>query len=116
MSQYSKKKIDEALQLLESAAKDKKDDLKGYIGERYRHIRSVFKPEGQSAIAQSTHELKNRVKKLEESWNKGRERTQNFLETTNKNVHEKPLQYIGGAAVTSFVLGLMFRQRKGDQL
>ena len=116
MSQYSKKKIDDALQLLESAAKEKKNDLKVHIGERYRHIRGIFKGDGQSALQASTQELKNRVKKLEEGWNKGRERTQNFLENTNKKVHEKPLQYIGGAAVTSFVLGLLLKQRKNDSL
>jgi len=116
MNQYSKRKIDAALELLESAAKDKKNDLKEHIGERYRHIRDIFKAEGQSALHLSTDELKNRVKKLEEGWNKGRERTQNFLEDTNRKVHERPLQYIGGAAVTSFMIGLLFRKRKDDSL
>jgi len=49
MEHTSNEKISEALKLLEDAAKQKKDELKSVMSDKYTHLRNVYRGDrGQS--------------------------------------------------------------------
>ena len=94
----SNAKISEALELLNEAAKEKKDELKGLISNRYTHIR-----EAMTSTAEHAQEVINQ----------GKEKVQEIAGDVDKRVHKDPWVYIGGAAVASLLLGyLMGSKRK----
>ncbi len=94
----SNAKISEALELLNEAAKEKRDELKGIIGNRYAHIQEAMAAgveQGKEAIAQ------------------GRDKVIEIASDVDKRVHKDPWVYIAGTAAASLLLGyLMGSKRK----
>lgn len=83
----SNTKISEALELLNEAAKEKRDELKGLMTDKYAHIR-----EAVAAGAGQAKEMAGDV---------------------DKRVHKDPWVYIAGAAAASLIFGyLMGSKRK----
>lgn len=96
-------KIDEALHLLNQAAKDKKDDLHKLITEKYSNIRGVFKDDvelGREALNQ----FKTTAGKYVQD---GREKITQAASDLDQQVHKHPWQFIGGVAVGALLLGLV---------
>jgi ElaB/YqjD/DUF883 family membrane-anchored ribosome-binding protein len=94
----SNAKINEALELLNEAAKEKKDELKGLMVNKYSHIREAMTTgveNAQEAIAQ------------------GKEKVMEIAGDVDKRVHKDPWVYIAGTAAASLLLGyLMGSKRK----
>ena len=94
----SNAKISEALELLNEAAKDKQNELKSLISNRYSHIREAMSTgveHGKEVIIQ------------------GKEKVIEMAGDVDKRVHKDPWVYIAGAASVSLVLGyLMGSKRK----
>ena len=94
----SNAKISEALELLNEAAREKKDELQGLMVNKYAHIREAMSSgveHAQEAIAQ------------------GREKVIEIAGDVDKRVHKDPWVYIAGAAAASLLLGyLMGSKRK----
>jgi len=97
-SRTSNAKISEALELLNEAAKEKKDELKGLMTNRFSHIREAMASgaeHAQEVIAQ------------------GKEKVGEIAGDVDKRVHKDPWAYIAGAAAASLLLGyLMGSKRK----
>ena len=91
-------KISEALELLNEAAKEKKDELKGLMSNKYSHIRDV---------------MSSGVEHAQEAILQGKEKVKEIAIDVDKRVHKDPWIYIAGAAATSLLLGyLMGSKRK----
>jgi ElaB/YqjD/DUF883 family membrane-anchored ribosome-binding protein len=97
--------IEEALKLLEEAAKQKKDELRTVMSDKYTHLKHLIM-ESESSLVQSlteakTHAAAAAVHAKEASVEKARE----LAGDVDKNVHRNPWAYIGGTAVISLLLG-----------
>ncbi|MDO8675026.1 MAG: DUF883 domain-containing protein [Candidatus Omnitrophota bacterium] len=105
----SNTKISEALELLNEAAKEKRDELKGLMANRYSHIR-----EAMTAGVEHGKEALNHTKDLaQEAIIKGGKKAKEIAGDVDKRVHKDPWAYIAGATAASLLLGyLMGSKRK----
>ena len=94
----SNAKISEALELLNEAAKEKRDELKGLMANRYSHIREAMTSGAQQG---------------KEALTQGKEKVMEIAGDVDQRVHKDPWVYIAGTAVASLLLGyLMGSKRK----
>ena len=94
----SNAKISEALGLLNEAAKEKNDELKGLITSKYSHLREAM----TAGVDQAQEVIKQ-----------GREKVIEIAGDVDKRVHKDPWVYIAGTAAASLLLGyLMGSKRK----
>ena len=105
----SNAKIAEALELLNEAAKEKKDELKGLMSNRYSHIR-----EAMTSGAEHGKEIFKHTQDLaQETIDQGKEKVMEIAGDVDKRVHKDPWVYIAGTAAASLLLGyLMGSKRK----
>jgi ElaB/YqjD/DUF883 family membrane-anchored ribosome-binding protein len=94
----SNAKISEALELLNEAAKEKRDELNGLMANKYAHIREA---------------MTSGVEHAQEAILQGKEKVKEIAGDVDKRVHKDPWAYIAGAAAVSLLLGyLMGSKRK----
>ena len=94
----SNAKISEALELLNEAAKDKKEELKSLMTNKYAYIQEAM----ATGIDQTQHVLVQ-----------GKEKVKEIVCDVDKHAHKEPWIYIAGTAVASLLLGyLMGSKRK----
>ena len=94
----SSAKINEALELLNEVAREKKDELKGLMVNKYAHIREAMSSGAEHA---------------QEAINQGKEKVIEMASDVDKRVHKDPWVYIAGTAASSLLLGyLMGAKRK----
>ena len=99
----SNKKFEEALELLNAAARDKKDEIQGLLGDKYTDIRRVIE---QTAKQQSKN-LK-RAQRVAGQWiNENEETLRDMASDVDEEVRQNPWQYIAGAAVGALLLGFI---------
>ena len=99
----STKKFEEALQLLNEAAKDKKDEIQNLLGDKYTDIRKII----EQAAAKQKQNFK-RVQRVAEDWmEEGEDRLNEVASELDESVHENPWPYIGGVAVGALLLGFI---------
>ena len=101
----SSENIAEALKLLEEAAKQKKDELRTVMTDKYSHLKSLI-VESESSLAKSLSDAKKHAAEAaahakEVSVEKAKE----LAGDVDKSVHRNPWPYIGGTAVISLLLG-----------
>ena len=93
----SNAKIGEALELLNEAAKEKKDELKGLMINKYAHIREAMMPGFEHAQETIAHS-KDKVIEIAGS--------------VDKRVHKDPWVYIGGTVAVSLLLGYFMGSKR----
>ena len=111
METTSSMKIEEALKLLEEAAKQKKDELKAAMSDKYTHLKSVL-VEGEHNLAQKlsdakAHAVEAAVHAKEVAVDKACE----VARGVDKSVHENPWPYIGGTAAVGLLLGYILGRK-----
>ncbi len=94
-------KITEALELLNEAAREKKDELKGLLNDRYSHIKQ--------AMSTGTEQIIEKAKQFAEE---GKERITDVASEADKRVRKNPWPYIAGAAAASLIVGYLMGKRK----
>lgn len=100
-SKKSNGKISEALELLNEAAKEKKDELKGLITDRYSHIK-----EAMTSGAEHGKEIIKKTKDFaQEAMVEGEEKVKEVVGNVDKRVRKDPWAYIIGTAAVSLLLG-----------
>lgn len=102
-----KDKIQEALELLNEAAQDKKHEVYEMVGEKYGHLREVFDETLENGRAAANGVKKKFAKNLHSEEKKLREAA-NFW---NRKIHKEPWMIIGGVALGSLALGLLLRKK-----
>ena len=113
MEHKSSENIAAALKLLEEAAKQKKDELRTIMSDKYTNLRSLIL-ENESGLMESLtvvkdHALEAATDVKEASVEKARE----IARDVDEGVHQNPWPYIAGSAVISVLLGyILGRSRK----
>lgn len=101
----SSESIAEALKLLEEAAKQKKDELKSVLSNKYTHLRDVIvETEGslmKSLASAKDHAVQAATNAKEASVDKACE----ISRDVDRSVHHNPWPYIAGSAVVGLLLG-----------
>ena len=104
----SNAKISEALELLNEAAKEKKDELKGLMANRYSHIREAM----TSGVDHGKEVLKHAQDIAKDTIIKGSEKAKEIASDVDKRVHKDPWPYIAGAAAVSLLLGYFMGSKR----
>ena len=107
----SSKKFEEALQLLNEAAKDKKDEIQNLLGDKYTDIRKII----EQAAAKQKQNLK-RAQRVAGEWiEEGEETLRDVASEVDERVHENPWPYIGGVAIGALLLGFILGSSSRDK-
>lgn len=102
MDRFEDKRINEALELLNEAARDKTAELQAAMQNKYTDLSSV--------VRAFTDQMKNRAA---EKFEAGKQKAVDVATDINKSVHKNPWAYIGGAAAAALVFGfLLGRSRR----
>ena len=112
MEKTSGESISEALKLLEEAAKQKKDELKSVMSDKYTHLRNLI-VETENSLGKSLSDAgKHVVKAATHSRDAGVEKAQEIADDVDKRVHSNPWPYIAGTAGAAVLLGYILGQNR----
>jgi ElaB/YqjD/DUF883 family membrane-anchored ribosome-binding protein len=101
-------KITEALELLNEAAKEKRDELKGLLTDKYSHIKQAL-----AAGAEHGKQMYDKAKHLtHDALIEGEEQIKKVAIEVDKSVHKDPWPYIAGAAAFSLLVGYLLGSRR----
>ena len=107
-AQIKKDKIQEALELLNDAAQEKKDEVYELLGSKYESLREIFED-----AAQNGHELVGEAKKrIAKGLQVEEKKIKEIASQMDKKVRRKPWVFLGSVALGSLVLGLIFGGKK----
>ncbi|MBF0483124.1 MAG: DUF883 family protein [Candidatus Omnitrophica bacterium] len=104
----SSTKISEALELLNEAAKEKKDELKNLMVNKYAHIKEAMNAEvdqGKAAL-QQTKDMAQKVMV------EGKEKVKEIAGHADKCVRQDPWSYIAGTAAVAILLGYIMGSKR----
>ena len=104
----SNAKISEALELLNEAAKEKKDELKNLMSNKYAHIREAM----THGVEHGKEILKHTQDMTQETINEGKEQVMAIASDVDKRVHKDPWVYIAGTAAASVLLGYLLGAKR----
>jgi ElaB/YqjD/DUF883 family membrane-anchored ribosome-binding protein len=90
------KRITEALELLNSVAKDKKNELEQVISNKFGDFKSLV----EGVAGKVKHQAVD-------SYEISKEKIEDVLSEVDKSVHKNPWPYIGGTAAVALLLGYL---------
>jgi ElaB/YqjD/DUF883 family membrane-anchored ribosome-binding protein len=98
---FDDKRINEALELLNEVARDKKVELQGIVSNKYGELRS--------AIGGVAGKLQHNVV---ETYQRGTEKAKELASEVDESVHKNPWPYLGGTALGFLILGYFLGRSK----
>ena len=104
----SNKKFEEALHLLNEAARDKKDEISRLLTDKYEYIKDAL---GET-VDKNKQNLSRIRKAADEALEEGGERLKDAAEDIDEKVRENPWPYIGGVAIGTLLLGYILGASK----
>ena len=112
MEATSNEKIAEALKLLEEAAKEKKDELRSLVSNRYTHLKTALVDAEHSAAETLTAAQKRAVEALVHAKEVGKEKVKEAATAVDGRVHANPWPFIGGTAVVALLTGFILGRKQ----
>lgn len=106
----SGEKLSEALKLLEEAAKEKKEEIRSLIEDKYTHLRAAVVDAEHGAAEALTAAQKALLHAKEVS----EEKIRKAARTVDSHAHQNPWPYIGGTAVVALLLGYILGRKSKD--
>jgi ElaB/YqjD/DUF883 family membrane-anchored ribosome-binding protein len=103
MDKFEDKRINEALELLNAVARDKKAELQAAMESKYTDLSSV--------VTAFTDQVKNRAT---EKFEAGKQKVVDVATDIDKSVHKNPWAYIGGAAAAGLMFGFLLSRSRRD--
>ena len=100
---HSTKKFEEALQLLNEAAREKKEEIQSLIGDKYSQLRDVL----EDSAKKGRKNLKRARSEAEDWIGENTEDLREAVSDLDERVHENPWAYLGGVAVGALLLGFI---------
>jgi ElaB/YqjD/DUF883 family membrane-anchored ribosome-binding protein len=111
-TQTSNENFAAALKLLEEAAKQKKDELKAVMSDKYTNLRSLILEKEGSFMTSLTTAKDQALEMTAHAREAGVEKTREIAHDVDENVHQNPWPYIAGSALVGVLLGyIMGRNR-----
>jgi len=107
-------KLAEALSLLEEAAKEKKDEIRTLIAEKYTHLKGAVVDAEHGAAEALSAAQKRAVDALIHAKEVSEEKIKKAAHTVDSHVHQNPWPYIGGTAVVALLLGYILGKKGKD--
>ena len=113
MEHTSSENVAEALKLLEEAAKQKRDELKSLLSDKYTHLRSVIVDAEGSLLKSLSDARKHTVAAATYAKEVSVEKACEIAHDVDKHVHKNPWPYLAGTAAVGVLLGFILgRSRK----
>lgn len=103
MERFEDKRINEALELLNAVARDRKSELEAAVRDKYADFKSLVSALGAEAKSRA-------VDKVEA----GKQKAVDVAKDVDESVHRNPWAFIGGAALTGLLLGLLLGRSRRD--
>lgn len=103
MDRFEDVRINEALELLNAVARDRKTELQSAIQGKYAELRSV--------VTGFTDEVKARGT---ESLEAGKQKVEEVATDIDQSVRRNPYAFIGGAALVGLVVGMLISHSRKD--
>jgi ElaB/YqjD/DUF883 family membrane-anchored ribosome-binding protein len=101
----SSENIAEALKLLEEAAKQKKDELRTVMTDKFTHLKDLIM-ENENSLAKSLSDAKKHAAEAAaHAKDVSVEKAREIAGDVDKSVHRNPWPYVGGAAVIGLLFG-----------
>ena len=107
----SNDKITEALKLLESAAKEKKDELRNLVVDKYAHLKDTFIDAEGSVKNHLGSARKKATGAAGQARDISEEKVREIARTVDEDVHKNPWPYLGGVAVGALLLGFILGKK-----
>jgi ElaB/YqjD/DUF883 family membrane-anchored ribosome-binding protein len=101
-------KIDDALRVLNEAAPQKQEEIRRMIKKNYRNVKSMMK-EWEEEAKDSLENLGDRVSQFQHDVVDQAKKTSKKVD---RQVHEHPWSYIGGAALVGLAAGVLIGWRR----
>jgi ElaB/YqjD/DUF883 family membrane-anchored ribosome-binding protein len=98
---FEDKRINEALDLLNELAKDKKADFEELLTDKYSHLKT--------ALGGVAGKLRHQA---EETFSQGKQKAKEMAGVMDGSVHKNPWPYIGGTALGFLILGFFLGRSK----
>ena len=113
MERKSSENIAAALKLLEETAKQKRDELRTLMSDKYTNLRSLIMENESSLMESLTTAKDHALEAATDVKEAGIEKAREIARDVDKGVHQSPWPYIAGSAVVSVLLGyILGRSRK----
>ena len=112
MEATSNEKISEALKLLEEAARDKKEELRHMMANKYANLKTAVIDAEHTVADTFSAAQKRTVEALKVAQEVGTKKVKEAAVAVDEHVHENPWPYIGGAALAAFLFGYILGRKK----
>jgi ElaB/YqjD/DUF883 family membrane-anchored ribosome-binding protein len=103
MDRFEDKRINEALDLLNAVARDKKAELQAAMENKYTDLSSV--------VSAFTDQMKTRAT---DKFEAGKQKVVDVATDIDKSVHKNPWAYIGGATAVAMLFGFLLGRSRKD--
>lgn len=111
MEATSNEKISEALKLLEEAAREKKDELRNLVSNKYTHLKTALVDAEHSAADTLTAAQKRAIEALLHAKDVSKEKVKEAATAVDGHVHTNPWPFIGGTAVLALLAGYIMGRK-----
>ena len=112
MKRTGNENIAAALRLLEEAAKQKKDELRTIMSDKYTNLRSLILEDESSLMESLTAVKDHALEAATDVKEAGVEKAREIARDVDKGVHQSPWPYIAGSAAVSVLLGYSLGRRR----
>ena len=113
MEHTSSQNFEDALKLLEEAARQKKDELRSVMSDKYTHLRDLIMEKESGLVKSLTAAKDNALQAAAHAREVGVEKAREIARDVDQSVHRNPWPYIAGAVGAGLLLGyILGRNRK----
>lgn len=105
-------KLTEALKLLEEAAREKQDDLRRLVSDKYTHLKSAIGDTEHTVIESLAAAGKRTLEETRHAKDAGAEKIKQASTAIDAHVHALPWPYVGGTALAALLFGYILGRKK----